>query len=83
MSVLIITQTQTKTKKGERNSKRNSKETDEEIDIYLSQSELAFLPKNVRELILKSAKIPKAPDYFGSKGCVLFVDISGFTALGE
>ena len=49
----------------------------------LSSSEAAFLPRTVKRALAENdGNLPAAPNVFASTGAVLFVDISGFTALG-
>ena len=50
----------------------------------MSATEAAFLTQDVRERLAASAgQLPPVPAVFPRQGAVLFVDISGFTALGE
>jgi class 3 adenylate cyclase len=50
----------------------------------LSESEQAFMPGDLLKRLGESAgQMPPAPSMFVGYGAVLFVDVSGFTALGE
>jgi class 3 adenylate cyclase len=50
----------------------------------LTPEEISFLPHEVRKRLGKrSGQLPPAPALFKSRGVVLFVDVSGFTKLGE
>jgi len=50
----------------------------------LSESEQAFMPGDLLIRLGESAgQMPPAPSMFVGQGAVLFVDVSGFTALGE
>ena len=52
--------------------------------FQMSEAERAFLPREVqRRLGARVGQLPPAPSVFPGFGAVLFVDISGFTALGE
>lgn len=46
-------------------------------------AEVAFLSKQVRMDLLTAKGLPPAPSFQEQVGVVLFVDISGFTALGK
>ena len=49
----------------------------------LSESERAFLPTRVRNVLLELGTVPATPLAVTSRGAVLFVDISGFTDLAK
>ena len=50
----------------------------------LSRAERAFLPLEVKKRLGQAAgQLPPAPCMFNSHGAVMFVDVSGFTLLGE
>ena len=52
-------------------------------DNSKNQAEVAFLSKQVRMDLLTAKGLPSAPSFQEQVGVVLFVDISGFTALGK
>ena len=46
-------------------------------------AECAFLPTELRRRLGRLGNLPPAPSVFKSRGAVMFVDVSGFTSLGE
>lgn len=46
------------------------------------EDEVAFLSREVREALV-AAELPQLPCQYEDQGAVLFVDISGFTNLGN
>ncbi|KAH9257563.1 hypothetical protein BASA81_003989, partial [Batrachochytrium salamandrivorans] len=61
----------------------NGGEEDQEVEM--TATEAAFLPRDVRERLSQfvNGTLPPAPAIYFKQGVAMFVDISGFSALGE
>lgn len=58
---------------------------EEDPDVEMTATEAAFLPRDVRERLSQfvNGTLPPAPAIYFKQGAAMFVDISGFSALGE
>lgn len=74
------TSSQTKNKKGKKKLVRKENTS---VNPTKNSSQVAFLCKEVRIALTHPTKQPPAPYVEQQRGVVLFVDVSGFSAMGK